>query len=328
MSCIKVGITSLFAELHARSIYNALTYNYDKKVLEIEKQYFNELTKVNHEVEFLPLDKEKGLEYVKWEDYDLLIYLGYFGNSEDLFWYLKNDYPDLKIALAWIGSDVITLAKMIQQRKYFTKCLLDLIDYHLVTQDIQLDEELRKLGINAWLLPAISPRGIIPLMLMKGNRVAFYYRSGKSDEFQGTKFFLKLAEDLDDYEFIIFGRVKKETIKLKKNKVEVLGWLDGDEYLKTLEQCSVLVDLIPHGGLGTTALEFLQSGRYVVTTRPIPYATEVKTYEDLLTSVSNLLSGVDLNREASEFYQKNRSPEVVRRQFNKIMDKILNGDMG
>lgn len=184
----------------------------------------------------------------------------------------------------WVGSDITSLYTNPHLRWLSTRPNVR----NLAEVDWTI-EELRKLGIEATLapLPPRLPAVSEPTPLPKRFTVLLYLPKTRG-EFYGRREYERLIRAFAKrgVRFLIVGG--GECYAPPEADVVQLGWrVDLDEIYR---DSSVLVRFTKHDGLSIMVLEALTHGRHVLWSQDFPFATQVRTYDEIAEEIELLLT--------------------------------------
>jgi glycosyltransferase involved in cell wall biosynthesis len=182
----------------------------------------------------------------------------------------------------WVGSDIDKLHTDMHLR---TLCRLPHVR-NLAEVEWTLTE-LRSLGIEASLAPLpprLRARDVPP---MPKQFTVLLYLPKTRGEFYGRREYERLIRAFGkrNVRFVVVGG--GELYSPPDVDVTRLGWCTSLD--SVYEESSVLIRFTKHDGLSLMALEALTFGRYVLWSQDFPFATQVKSYDDIERNIANLL---------------------------------------
>jgi len=306
---LRVGVISLGAPHHAKIFINNM----------------NAILK-HYSFEFLEPSKEYGWAHIDPRELDVLWFHGFHALPDLLISKFKEENPNLKVIVLWVGSDVLEFVAFATHRPQCKNCIIKGIDLH-VADGHNLIGELDSLGIKASYIPSIPEKPLELKPLSEKFSVAAYVPGFRADFFN-FGMIKQVAEKIRDVEFHLFGG---GPVKLEPNgypdyltNMTYHGWVEGEEKRKWWEQTSVFIYIPRHGSLGVGAIEFLQMGRYVITSMDAPYCIKVNSSEELLEALKKLKNIRDMNIEASNYYLERYSPKGQANAVEKVLDSLSN----
>jgi glycosyltransferase involved in cell wall biosynthesis len=182
----------------------------------------------------------------------------------------------------WVGSDIVELYRNRRLRKLCSRPGV----VNLAEVDWTI-EELRKLGITASLAPLPPSFTAQTPPPMPESFTVLLYLPRSRGEFYGRREYERLIRAFmnEDVTFLVVGG--GEFYAPPEAKVERLGWRARleDVYARS----SVLVRFTKHDGLSIMTLEALINGRYVLWSQDFPYATQVRSYQEIESAIRALL---------------------------------------
>jgi glycosyltransferase involved in cell wall biosynthesis len=98
-----------------------------------------------------------------------------------------------------------------------------------------------------------------------------------------------------------------------------LGW--RDDLRGIYERATVLIRLTPHDGLSLMVLEALSFGRYVMWSKPFPYAFHIRSQSDLRAGLRSLIE----RHRRGELLAQYTAAEKISREYTteRAVDQIL-----
>jgi len=129
---------------------------------------------------------------------------------------------------------------------------------------------------------------------------------------------------MPNVEFHLFGGgpIKLDTDVLSNPNLYYNGWVEGEEKRKWWEQTSVFIYIPRHGSLGVTAIEFLQMGRWVVSTLEYPHVFKCLNAEELLSVLTSLKDKKEANIEGCKYYLNEYSAQKQAEEVKQVLDKL------
>jgi len=190
---------------------------------------------------------------------------------------IKMLYPNTKVLLWWIGSDVLALNKLPKSVKFFRK--FKNVNHLAVSQDLK-EELWNNFKINSKVLPLVPNDGRQIIDLPKQYTVASYIPYHKRG-FYNFKLVKEVARRCPDVKFIIYGN--KEHVECTDN-MEQRGWVNNVEGI--LKDSSCLLRQTDHEGFPKSAMEFIRAGRYVITNHNFPHVFNSGNLYDIVNKIN------------------------------------------
>jgi len=137
-----------------------------------------------------------------------------------------------------------------------------------------------------------------------------------------------ITKNMPDVNFIFYGDKGIPKPQRYKN-VELVGWVD---IKKVIERCSCLVRFTAHDGLPTAPMEFLMSGRYVITNADMPYVEKIEGTQDtegvrkaIIEKIREIKKkvkrGIEPSKEGGEYYRKYLEAEHIKKRIYEVLEK-------
>jgi len=302
---LRVGVISLGAPHHA----NIFIKNMNASL----KHY---------SFEFLEPSKEYGWAHIDPRELDVLWFHGFHALPDLLISEFKESNPNLKVVVMWVGSDILEFVAFATHRPQCKDCIIKHVDLH-VADGQNLIRELDNLGIKASYIPSIPEKPLELKPLPEKFSVAAYVPGFRADFFNFAMI-KAVAEKMPDVEFHLFGGgpVKCDIDAFSNPNLFYNGWVEGEEKRKWWEQTSVFIYIPRHGSLGVTAIEFLQLGRWVISTLEYPHVFKCSTAEELLSILTSLKDKKEGNIEGSKYYLGEYSMQKQAEKVKQILDQL------
>lgn len=273
----------------------------------------------HYSFEFLQPSREYGWAHVDPRKLDILWFHGFHSLPDLLVSKFKSENHKLKVIVMWVGSDVLEFVAFATYRPQCKDCIVKSIDLH-VADGQNLIGELDNLGIKASYIPSIPEKPLELKPLPEKFSVAAYVPGFRADFFNFAMI-KAVAWKMPDVEFHLFGG---GPVNLSGELPNILyhGWVEGEEKRKWWEGSSVLLYLPKHGSLGVTAIEFLQLGRWAISTMEYPHVFKCSTTEELLSTLLSLKEKKDGNLEGSKYYLSEYNSQKQAEKVKQILDKL------
>ena len=253
--------------------------------------------------------------------YPLAIY-----DHVNLFEHMQKD--SLKV-IQWIGTDVWQLRNKFswEQIKYIRDKILKHIDIQLCNSDF-LENELGELGIKAHCVHMPLVGEFNPVPLPKKFTIGVYYSA--TNPMHNQEFMVDIAKSMPDIEFKFFGGGEQA----REENIEFLRWVDIHDIIR---QCSMNVRISVHDGYPQLPIQFLLSGRQVITNFNMPHMhyfpyklskenygeCKVKLIEKIREVKRNINSkgNKTLLKRGDIYYRNITNPDNYKKIIYDILDK-------
>ncbi len=214
----------------------------------------------------------------------------------------------------WTGSDVLLALKSPERARFTAKFVdLQLVAYH------NLINELHPLGIQAieWVLPTLNIENarIYPL---PDQFTILAYLPAKNHAFYGSEIIFRLAQELDQINFIILTGGSHD-FPPQKN-IHYYGWVALEDWPlqieKIYQQTSLLIRATPHDSSALMVIEALARGRQVIfSAYPREYCHYATDYHSIKDKVLALQNNIQPNQEGSKYVREKYQPQVLAQQL-------------
>lgn len=268
---------------------------------------------------FLAPTQEYGWSHIDARELDVLWFYGFHALPDLLISKFKEENPKLKVVVTWVGSDLLEFVAFATHRPQCRGCIVKGVDVHVV-DGLNLKSELEKLDIKSEYIPSI-PEKCWELKSLPEKFAVAAYVPGFRAEFFNYTMIREAAKNMPDVEFHLFGGGPTKIEPDLPNMV-YHGWVEGEERQWWWENSSVVLYLPKHGSIGLIAVEFLQMGRWVVSTLSAPYVLECQTADEIVSVLENLKEIKEGNLEGSKYYQSEYSAERQSSLVKAILDKL------
>lgn len=215
----------------------------------------------------------------------------------------------------WVGSDIEYLKKRPALRKRMRSSGIK----HL-TEISWTAQELQDLGLESDIAPLPlrhhSGGGVKPL---PERFTIMLYLPKSRTEFYGKTDYESVLEEFASESLrvlIVGGGELRVPAGVEATN---LGW--RDDLRGVYEQATVLIRLTPHDGLSLMVLEALSFGRYVMWSKPFPYAFHIRAKSDLRTGLRSLIE----RHRRGELLAQYTAAEKIAREYTteRAVDQIL-----
>jgi hypothetical protein len=214
----------------------------------------------------------------------------------------------------WVGSDIELLKNSPTLRKRLRSPAIK----HLAEVSWSA-QELQRLGLTSEIVPLpLRHHGGGGVKPLPGRFTILLYLPKARAEFYGKRECESLLEEFatEAPRVLIVGGGHLRV----PSTVEVanLGWRDNLRHI--YEQTTVLIRLTPHDGLSLMVLEALSFGRYVMWSKPFPYALHVRSRPDLVKGLRSLFK----RHRRGELFPQYTAAEMVLREYTteRAVDQI------
>jgi hypothetical protein len=214
----------------------------------------------------------------------------------------------------WVGSDIEYFRKTTELHKQFRSGAIK----HL-TEVTWTADELRDLGLSSEIVPLPLRHYSGAIKPLPKRFTILLYLPKTRPEFYGKREYERMLRHFASSNIRVFvvGGARLEA----PDGVEVhnLGW--RDDLRAIFEEVTVLIRLTPRDGLSLMVLEALSFGRYVMWSKPFPYAIQIRSRLDLVDSVQALLD----RHNAGALEPQLEAAEMIRAEYSseQVVDKIL-----
>lgn len=271
---------------------------------------------------FIEPSKKYGFSHINPMELDVLWFYGFYTNSDMLISLFKDENPELKVIVTWVGTDLLQFAQFVRVRPQCKDCLVKNVDVHLA-DGRNLKLELATLGIQARYIPSIpdSPLKLEPLP--EKFAVAAYVPPFRADFFN-YGMIREVAQRLRDVPFHLFGMPTKDKPSLPNMppNMSFHGFVVGEEKNKWWKNTSVLLYLPIHGSLSVTAIEFLQMERYAICTRDYPHIFKGSSADEIVKVLKKLKRRKKGNIKGSKYYLAEYSVERQSSLVRNVLDNL------
>ena len=214
----------------------------------------------------------------------------------------------------WVGSDI----EYFRNTKPLHKQMRNSAIKHLTEVEWTADE-LAALGVRSDIVPLPLRHYSASVKPLPDRFTILLYLPKSRPEFYGRREYELLLARFADEELRVFV-VGGGTLDVPSSiEVVNLGW--RDDLSEIFEQVTVLIRLTPRDGLSLMVLEALSFGRYVMWSKPFPYAVHVRSRTDLVAGLRALLE----RHRRGELRPQYAAAEMVERQYSteRAVDRIL-----
>jgi glycosyltransferase involved in cell wall biosynthesis len=261
--------------------------------------------------------------------YKAVYVLGMFPESIEPHIQLLKSQDKAKMLVHWIGTDVLHMHTMIPYiNSKFLRISFDKTGVKNFVQSEANKKEMEELGFTVENLPLPVESTYEQTPLPEQFTVACYDHEG-IDEKWHKWLVIELVKAMPDVKFLFYGN---------KNACGVLNnaeWVGRKPIAEVIKRSSCLLRLTPHDGFPVACVEFLCSGRKVITNvEEVKYATQAKigvvnhdTIPEIKQRLYSALREIQHNQkienqtEVTEYYRDLLSPD----KFKKRIEEVING---
>jgi glycosyltransferase involved in cell wall biosynthesis len=202
------------------------------------------------------------------KDYKAVYILGMFPESiEDHLMLLKSK-KDARMIVHWIGTDVLHMQTMIPYIN--AKALRTSFKKHNIKSFVQSEqnaEEMRELGFEVEVLP-LPVYSKMPLVPLPKEFTVACYDHGGVDQKWHKWLCIEITKSMPDVKFLFYGN--KNAVGIDRN----MEWVGHKPIEEVIKKSSCLMRLTVHDGYPVAPIEFMYSGRKVITNVPDMKFTE------------------------------------------------------
>ena len=92
------------------------------------------------------------------------------------------------------------------------------------------------------------------------------------------------------------------------------GAVPDEEMVQLIQECTATLRLVAHDGGSATVREFLEAGRYALTTQPFDFAKQIRRDDvnGIIAALREVFKNKEPNWEAAAFYHEANSEETFR----------------
>jgi len=268
-------------------------------------------------------------------DYKAIYLLGMFPESVNDHISLFMDQrtrerrKDTAYVIHWIGTDILHMRTMLpflqirQLRIMFEK-------YNVVHlfQTEENAEEMRELGFKGEVLP-LPVENKFEIYPMPKNFTVAVYDHGGIDEKWHKWVVMEIAKAMPHVRFLFFGN--KHAVGSERNTT----WLGKQPIQDIIRQSSALLRLTIHDGFPVAPVEFMFSGRRVITNVPgMPFTDYVNlgvVTDDRVVEIKKMIfdkieevrKGPGVNPKAIPYYEKILAPLAFKEKLNERIEDAL-----
>jgi glycosyltransferase involved in cell wall biosynthesis len=263
----------------------------------------------------VPVKRISALKWVwdlLWSKAQIVYFL--WGSYNSLFYLVAKIFRK-KVVVHWIGTDVLKSQKKTNfVVRWLRQLTYKLIDLHL-TDFKPLQDELKSIGINSYVIPLIADINVNQQILWPpdANRI-FVYLPEFREEFYNNRIIFQLAQAMPDVEFLITQHSGKNAPQLAN--VKYLGWLPDID--QVWNEVKILIRITDHDGLSHSVLEALSRGKQVVWSERFPHCYYAKTFDEAKKAVDEILKVNQPNYEGKNYIDTEFNPSKIRVEINNI----------
>jgi len=287
-------------------------------IKEVQEVFPSEITNIgivlrSNELHARILSEQTGYPLVKYtvyemKEYDTLIYLAPFiTRTLQPLKEIKKKYPDIRIIMWWVGTDVF---KAVTQAGYDLKLIKWLSTKHVCVSK-GLQDELKSVGIDAEVVTLIPETyRYKKCRLPKKYTVGVYLPSTRLD-FYGYKDIIEIMNRTPNINYIVYGN--KDRIELPPNAKDA-GWVT--DTTNVIKKCNCLLRLTKHDGFPQSLIESILMGRYFIINHDYP---DIKATTSVDEIVEKIKQKPELDPKCTEHYKELFNPVALRNRLNKVI---------
>ncbi len=215
----------------------------------------------------------------------------------------------------WVGSDIEHARNADWVRRQMQSRRVK----HL-TEVAWTADELRALGLESEIVPLPLRQHSTGVTPLPERFTVLLYIPKARPEFYGRSEYEAVLQEFAGEPLRVFVVGGAELRAPESIEVVNLGWR-GDLH-EVYQQSTVLVRLTPRDGLSLMVLEALSFGRFVMWSKPFPYATQIGGRRDMIDGLRTLLA----RHRAGTLHAQYAAAEMVARSYGseRSIDRILN----
>jgi glycosyltransferase involved in cell wall biosynthesis len=212
----------------------------------------------------------------------------------------------------WVGSDIEYFRNTLSLHKQFRSNGIK----HL-TEVSWTAEELRELGLQSEIVPLPLRHLSSTVKPLPERFTIMLYLPKSRPEFYGKRKYEALLREFAAEQLRVFVVGGGDLRAPDGVEVVNLGW--RDDLSAVFEQVTLLIRLTPRDGLSLMVLEALSFGRYVMWSKPFSHCIHIRSRQDLMTGVRELLD----RHRAGQLQPQYAAAEMVRRDYS--TERTVNG---
>jgi hypothetical protein len=217
----------------------------------------------------------------------------------------------------WIGSD----AMRYQGRLNLIKRLGIWVHQHFVALELAdseiIQEELRSVGIETNLLRLLPQAIVGEVTPLPEEPIVVSYWFDERFDFYGGPIVFALARAFPHVKFLIVQASGKGLRDIPAN-VRFLGFVDNMPEI--YRNCTCLVRMPLHDGLGAMVLEAMANGRYVIYNHKVPFTSFAQDFDSARKVLEEILNKQSPNSEGADYIKKNFSIDEQANRLRELME--------
>lgn len=239
--------------------------------------------------------------------YDGVIFIGpYYFNMLNTMFRFRRMYPNKRVVLWWVGSDVIKAV----QPGYNVKAVNNLAFKHIcVSRGLQ--QELKSVGIHAdivTMIPDVERYRKTPLPTGRYT-VAVYMPTTETLYRWGD---CKCIMEKTPYiQYLVYGN--KEDLPDAPDNCKVLGWVHNT--IMVLKKCNCLLRLTGHDGFPQSIIEAILMGRCVITNHDYPHVIRSNNINEIVGIIKDKPT---ISDEAIKYYRTTYTKANLKKQVEQV----------
>lgn len=259
----------------------------------------------------------------KPHEYKLIYLLGFYvqmaKHHASVF---ANAPKDCKKIIHWLGTDIFQL-QFLQFRSL--KLLVDSLNKSMTRMFCESEakqKELANMGIKTEVMPVLRDTGKFKVTPLPEKFSVAVYMPDINTKNYNPLLMENIIRNMPEVQFYFYGDKRKD-IKPGFKNLEILGWRDINE---VIEKSSCLLRFTTHDGLPTAPMEFIMSGRYVITNAEMPYVEKIFSSTDVEGARKEIIEKI---RQIKKDIKKGKLPDAKGAEYyrdyldqDKIKEKI------
>jgi len=262
--------------------------------------------------------------------YKMVYLLGFYPNSADKHARVfLNCQKDCKKVIHWLGSDIAGLKKLSWESLNALGNTLNQTMSIMFAESKVQQRELIKMGIKTEVLPLLRDISSFTRKPMPKDFAVAVYLPGVNTDNYHPILIENITKNMPDVQFYLYGdRGVKEQQDFKN--VHIVGWKDINEII---DKTSILLRYTVHDGLPTAPMEFLMSGRYVVSNVDMPYIEKIDSKKDeegvrkiIIEKIRQIKKKIRKKQyptdEAVQYYKDYLNPNKIKKRLHSIINGV------
>ena len=265
----------------------------------------------------------------KPHEYEMIYLLGFYPSlGEKSAMVFSNAPPNCKKVIHWLGSDIGQLWGLsVKSLKALREAIQEYTTISFVESEAK-QKEMAELGFKTEILPLLRDMTIFKREPMPKNFSVAIYMPSINTALYNPILMENIVKNMPDVEFIFYGNSDIKEKVIQKN-LSIIGWKEMPEIIR---QSSMLLRFTSHDGLPTAPLEFIVSGRFVLTNAEMPYVDKIDGDKDseevrkqIVAKIREIKKraekGQTGSEEAEQFYRNYLEPEHIKKRLYDLLEK-------